>query len=435
MSGEQRPKAVAVLVMAVVLVLLAILGVFCVCEELDAAHIMVVQSPVDGKLTWHNTPGPKWQGGGKVTVYNKRNQFWFSNKKDQGKPDDESIKIRFNDGGHAMMSGSVAWEMPTDEKKLTDLHAKYGTGDVIEQQLVRTIVEKSIYMTGPLMSSAESYASRRNDLLNLIEDQINYGIYRTDARDEMVKDPITGVEKTVRVVKLIPSTDPADKGYKRQEVSPLEAFGIRAFNLSLNSIEYAPEVEAQIQHQQQSIMAIQTAMAKSKQAEQDAITAEMNGKALAASAKWAQEVVNIKEVTEAEKTQKVAILRAKADNDVLEANVKTQLLVAETNTKIAEQKMKENTLLGEGEAARRKLVMEADGALEKKLEAYVTVNKMYAEAIAKHQGNWVPQIVMGGNPQVGQAGGGGATDLINLLTMKVAKDLSLDPGISLMKPK
>ena len=55
--------------------------------------------------------------------------------------------------------------MPQDDEHLTAIHTKYGSHEAVEQQLVRTMIEKSIYMTGPLMSSTESYASRRNELL------------------------------------------------------------------------------------------------------------------------------------------------------------------------------------------------------------------------------------------------------------------------------
>jgi regulator of protease activity HflC (stomatin/prohibitin superfamily) len=123
-----------------------------------------------------------------------------------------------------------------------------------------------------------------------------------------------------------------------------------------------------------------------------------------------------KEVTKAEQEKKVA-----------ETLAEQRLAVAELDTKAAQQFKLAETLKGEGEAARRKLVMEADGALEKKIEAYIEVNKFYAEAIAKHEGAWVPSVVMGGTTQ---ASGSGATDLINLLSIKAAKDLSLD-----MNPK
>src|SRR6185437_14888447 len=64
----------------------------------DASTVMVIQSPIAGTLNWYTTPGVKWRGFGKVTTYPKRDQFWFSNKGDQGKNGDESLKIRFNDG-------------------------------------------------------------------------------------------------------------------------------------------------------------------------------------------------------------------------------------------------------------------------------------------------------------------------------------------------
>jgi len=38
-------------------------------------------------------------------------------------------------------------------------------------------------------------------------------------------------------------------------------------------------------------------------------------------------------------------------------------------------------LRGKGEGARRRLVMEADGAQEKNLQAYIKVSKLYASAI------------------------------------------------------
>src|SRR6185295_18325337 len=134
-------------------------------ESLDADQIMVIQNPWSGSLSWYRDAGIKWQGFGKVTKYKKRDQFWFSAKKELGKPADESIPIQFNDAGTAHISGSISWEMPLDDKNLTSLHTRYGSHYAIEQQLIRTTVEKAVYMTGTLMSSAQSYAERKNDLI------------------------------------------------------------------------------------------------------------------------------------------------------------------------------------------------------------------------------------------------------------------------------
>lgn len=163
-------------VVALVFVVAVIVSIGNLFENLDAKQIMVIQSPVSGKLTWYTSPGVKWQGFGSITKYNKRDQYWFSSQADQGTSGDQSIKVRFNDGGHAQISGSMAWELPLDSEHLTLIHTKYGSQESVEQQLVRTITEKSVYMTGPLMSSKESYAERRNDLLHIIEDQLQSGV-------------------------------------------------------------------------------------------------------------------------------------------------------------------------------------------------------------------------------------------------------------------
>ena len=77
-------------------------------EQLDAEEIMVIQAPLSGELTWYRSPGVKWRGFGKVTKYPKRFQYWFSAKPDTGDKSDQSIQLRFNDGGHANLSGSIA---------------------------------------------------------------------------------------------------------------------------------------------------------------------------------------------------------------------------------------------------------------------------------------------------------------------------------------
>jgi len=394
-------KRIVGFVVAIALMIFSVVAIFAMWENLPADEIMVIQSPIAGDLTWHITPGVKWQGFGKITHYKRSSQYWFSAFDDQGERKDQSIQVRFNDGGHATISGSVRWDMPIDSEHLTDLHTRYGSHRAIEQALIRTVVEKAVYMTGPLMSSKESYAEKRNDLIYHIEDQIQNGVYKTTSREAKVKDAMTGSEKTAVVVEVV-----QEGGKKsRQEESPVQRFNIKTYNLSINKIPYDDVIEKQITKQQEAIMEVQTAIANAKKSEQAAITAEKNGQADAAKAKWDQEVIKAKMVTEAQQKLEVAKLERQA----------------------AEQTKLKEILLGEGEAQRKKLVMTADGALEKKLATYTEVNKLYAEAIGKYTGQWVPSIVMGGSSSGSIPV---AQQLIELMTAKTARDLGLDMAIS-----
>lgn len=405
------PRQVFALVIAVVTGLVLIVSSFSIFENLDAGQIMVIQSPISGDLTWYTTPGVKVQMFGKVTKYDKRAQIWFSAKAEQGTKDDQSLKIRFNDGGHANISGGISWEMPTDDVRLTQIHTKFGSQRAVELQLVSTIIEKSVYMTGPLMSSTESYAGRRNELLGLIEDQIQNGICMTKTIQQSQKDPITGVEKAVSVVQLVQGKDGRPL---RAEESPLTEFGVKTFNLTINEIKYEGKVEEQIQQQQQATMQVQIAIAEAKRAEQQVLTTKKEGEANAAKAEWAQKTIAAQATTEADMKKTVA-----------ETEANQKLAVASLDAKTAEQFKLAETARGEGEAARRKAVMSADGALDKKLQAWLEAQKAYAEAIGKHQGPWVPSVILGGS-QGQSTTATGPQQLIELLTAKTALDLGLD---------
>ena len=64
--------------------------------------------------------------------------------------------------------------------------------------------------------------------------------------------------------------------------------------------------------------------------------------------------------------------------------------------------------------------MEADNALEKRLDAFVQISRAYAEALQDKQ--LVPGVVISGTGGDGQPN---ATDLISLLTAKAASDLGV----------
>jgi regulator of protease activity HflC (stomatin/prohibitin superfamily) len=334
---------------------------------------------------------------GTITRYKKSSQFWFSAEEGQGDNNGPTIKARFNDGGHAQISGSVRFELPLDDVNLRRIHEKFHGQEAVEKQLIRTVMEKSIYLAGPLMSSTESSGSKRSDLLRYIEDQAVHGVYQTRAQCQTVTDNTSKLEKQVCNVEILAD----DKGgFKRQGPSPIDEFGIKLLNLSINGLAYTPDVEAQIGQQQKAKAQVEIAIAQAREAVQKTITAEEQGKAEAATAKWAQEKANATIVTEAEGKRRASELAMQG----------------------AEFYKKEQILRGDGDAAYKKAVMSADGALDAKLQAYVEVQKAYAAEIGKQR--WVPEVQIGGGN--GQGGGSNALNLIELMSIKAAKDLALD---------
>lgn len=377
------------LAFGIILALFLLVSLGRLFESVGASEFVVIQAPWTGKLSWAKQPGVVWQGWGTVTSYPRRQTYEFE------------TQVRFNDGGHGTMQGSVQWEMPLDDTNLNALHTQYGSADAIQKQLVEKVVNKSVYMTGPLMSSKESYAEKRNYLINWVEDQIAHGVYRTVQREVKVADPLTGQEKSAVVVDIVQLNNLP----QRQEASALDHYGITTSNFAIKGLPYDEQVEKQIQEQQKITMQVQTAIAESRQAEQRTITVEQQGKADAAKAKWDQEVLKAKAVTEAEQQLAVQTLRAQT----------------------AEQYRVEQLKKADADSTYRRQLMAADGALAQKLDALVKINQTWAAAFEKYPGQLVPSVVMGGGNGSGASGVAATQNFMDILTAKAAQDL----GVSL----
>lgn len=379
-------------------------------EFVDSSDIVVIQSQTGGKLAVYVDPGWKWQGMGDVTTYKKSTQYWFSAEKDEGDSSDQSILIQFSDTGKAWISGSIRVIMPLDAEHLVLLRQRFSGGEAqVLKDLVRPTIEKAVYMAGQTMSSTESSSAKKGLLFQYIEDQILHGVYRTQPHDVKAKDPISGEEKTVTLVEIL-----VDKegNPQRVDVSPFDSYGITVNNLSIKSIRYDVPVQEQIDTQRKALMAIQTAMAAAKEAEQRKLTTEQSGMADAAKAKWDQEVLKAKAVTQAQQEFEVA-----------EKKAQQTLRVAELDRAAAEQTKLKDILLGQGESERRKLAMIADGALSQKLSAWVEVNQAWAAGFAGYNGNITPSVVMGN----GAAASTNAVEqYMQMLAANSARQMGLD---------
>jgi len=364
-------------------------------EDVDPGEIVVIQDFWDGEQHVYTQPGVQWQGWGRSTHYRKSFQYYFDGAEDHA----PMIPAQFYDGGHADIPGSIRVDLPTDEKSVKYFHSKFGSQDAIEKQLVGQTLIKAINMSGPLMTSKESYAEKKNNLIYYVEDQASKGVYKTTQKEVKIIDELTGQEKIMTAVDIINDS----KGQPlRQEKSIIEESGVILNNLSFGKFNYDPAVQKQIATQQQSTMQIQIGMANSKRATQDAITAEQQGKADAAAAKWKQEAIKATEVTKAEMARDVARLAADAE----------------------EQNKRANILKGQGEAEYKRLVTQANNNIELKIDAWKEVNLAYAQAMSSS--NWVPTYVSGGgyNSQ--------PTDLTNAFQISTMKALGMDvtPGSS-----
>jgi regulator of protease activity HflC (stomatin/prohibitin superfamily) len=311
--------------------------------------------------------------------------------------------------------GTCRVTLPKTEKEAVALTVEHGyrTWDEILYKLIQPQVRKALILSANQMSARESYSARRSDFIFLTADQLASGLFAYDEVEKEVEDPVTGkhVRRLVKVVKK-------DKdGVPIRREHPFKNLGIVVDNFEVRGFHYSEKVREQIGKQQQAYMDIQTAIANAQKAEQEKLTAEAEGKAKVAKARYEQEMIKAQEVVKAQK-----------DKEVAELGGQRELQVAKFMALAAEQKKLGAILEAQGEAEAKRLKRDADNYEALKIQASIDIHKAWADAYAKRR---VPLISGPDESQrtpESQAGLAGQKGMIDLLILKaLGVDLNLEP--------
>ncbi|MFH0824432.1 MAG: SPFH domain-containing protein [Pseudomonadota bacterium] len=425
---------IAVAIGAVVVV--ALLGSQ-LASNVQSGQYEVKQSWISGKVSAKMEPG-WWIKLGTIQPWPKAETFYFTRGQDSrfDAKEDHSIRVQFNEGSECDVSGTCRVTLPRSESEAVGLTVHYGykNWDDLMYKLILPQVRKALILTANQMTARESYSEKRADFIHLTADQLANGLYAYDEVEKEVDDPVTG-KKVRRIVKVIRRVD----GKPVRDAHPFKSLGVIVDNVEIRGWHYSDKVKAQIEKQQQAYMDIQTAIANAQKAEQDKLTAEAEGKAKVARARYEQETVKAQEVVKAQKDREVADMRAQQDKQVAEMRGQQELAVASLNAQAAQQKKQAAILEAQGEAEAKRLNRDADNYEALKIQASVDIHKAWAEAYSKRR---VPLITggeegKGPEPQAGLAGQKGLVDLLILKSLGVdlnLRDGQRDPGVHQQQP-
>jgi len=383
----------------------------------DAGQRTVVQYP-SGTLFVKFSPGVYFKWFGNAEEYNDVLTFDFSTSEDNtASINTNGIPVRYQDGGTGTIHGKARFSLPTDRETMIALHKAFRSNEGVANKLITPIAEEGMNLTAGLMSSEEAYAEKRSTFTQWAHDQIAKGTFQTELKEVVVVDEV-GTELT----KHVPVITYDDNGLAKHNTSDFTMYGITVSGFQITDWDFEPKTLVQIAARREATMAIITAKANAERAKQDSLTAEEQGKANVMTAKYEREVLKKQAIVSAEQDKEVAIITAQKFVDV----AAQQLLEAKQKRLAASEYKKMKVLQGEGDGEYKRLVMQADGALTQKLATYEAVMARFAEAVEKQK--WVPEIQMGATSANG--GGSTATALIDMLSVKTAKDLALDNKVN-----
>jgi len=325
----KKIKLIAALVGGVVgLILLATVGRGLV-ETNNAGYFQVKQTVGSGTMSVINSPGMYLKLFATITTYQVSDMHYFSANEKEGDRGIESdpIKVRFNDGGTAEVSGSIKYRLPTIDTAQLRLHQDYKSYAAVRHDLIRQVVAEAVMQTANLMKAEESYTTRRSEFAALAEEQVKQGLFETESKEykDADADGNQFIERDVKV-KLDAKGQPIVR-----KLSPFHQYGIEVIQFTIKDINYDQTIDALIAKKKEAEQQKVVARANAEKAKQDAITAREQGNARIATEKANQDVEKIKEVTIAQKEFEVSQLRRKQAEQDAAAQVTTGKALAEVN--------------------------------------------------------------------------------------------------------
>jgi len=377
-------------------------------EKNNAPFVKVKQS-VEGDLTVKMTPGWFLQNFGTITPYQKSSTLWFSAHPEEGSNRDESINVMYTDGGRAKISGTIRYDLPfkqhNGDSLIILLHQAYKSERNFVDRAIRQLVVEAVQLTAGLMTSEESYTTKKGMFGNYVMDQVTNGVYLVD----VVKDTLFHASGETEIIdRSIVRRDA--QGNILRKTNPLLHYGVAIQFCVVYDPDYEYAVREQIKRRLSSTMQRAVKEAEAILRTQEAITMKAEGERDVEGSKYAQLTLNAGEQVQALMNRERARIRASSIAD-------SARVIMRANEYLGKAEREK----GRGESTTRTLLQEADANLTLVIDAIVSKHEMRANAIAGN-GEILPRVILGD----GASGGGGMDAMFQIMGMNAARQMVED---------
>lgn len=264
-------------------------------ETNDAGYVQIKQEAGSGDMSVRLDPGVYPQMFAGITTYQISDVYDFNGQ-------DNGIHVQFNDGSNGTVGGQIKFRLPVEQDAMLRIHQDFKSYDAVKADLVRQIVTSALRQTASMFPPEEVYSTRRSDFIQLVNEQIKFGIYATTFTEQMRRDE-DGSNFMYRAVTVRRTEDGKPL---IAEPSTFQRYKVDLIQLVINDIQFDEKTNELIAERKKADQQKVVAKANAERAKQDAITAEEQGKANVALAEAEALVEKKKAVIAAEKEKEVA---------------------------------------------------------------------------------------------------------------------------------
>ncbi len=350
-----------------------------------------------------------------------------------------SLRITFLDQVDAQAFATVRFVVPTDPESFLKMAHEYRTPSNLIRTALIPAFKETLNASAQLMGAEEFYSGGRTQFNAEFEKQMTDGIYvvrreevrvRTSNRASgsaniaLGKDQQAFGDDEQVVFKVRRITDA--NGQPLRKVQKFTNYGIQVVDARVTDMRPNKAFLQRMGLKQKASADRAIAREQRIQEEEQRLLAIAKGEREVAERQAAAKVEQIQRTTDAETDKQLALTEARKRKEQAEIDRETAGIRLEQARIDAQARQ----VAADAAAYEKKAILQADNALQQKLDAYVKAQGYWANAFSKRR---VPTQVFGAT------GGGAGTDgdvqaFMNIMTMKAAKDLSVDPGIAAQRP-
>jgi len=333
-----------------------------------------------------------------------------------------SQSLVFLDQVDADVTATARFELPSDEDGFLKMARLYRTPDNLLRTELIPVFQETLGATAALMSAKDYFQGGKTEFNNEFKRQMENGIYIVRRVEEVVRleDPNLGSAnaalgtsqqdygdqvKTVFTVKKILD----ETGQPQRKEQSFKKFGI-----SVTDIDPNTEFKKRMRLRQQAAADRAIAREQRIQEEEQRLLAIAKGEREVAERQAQAKVRQIEQTTNAETEKQLAITSANKLKEQAKIDRERFVILLEK----AEIDAEAIKVAADAEAYAKAAVLEADNALAQKLEAEISIQRVWAEAYAKRN---VPTYVFGAGDGDRPTGGDQEAQLLQqLLAMEYA---------------
>lgn len=345
----------------------------------------------------------------------------------------QNYKIVFLGNVDGTVEASTRFRLPQGEKFLK-IAQEYRTPENFTMTALTPAIKETLQSTASLMSADDYFAGARSEFGSEFENQLRQGQYITKRKEVERKavrtrnegaalqsganDPSAVDENGVKRSEFVTEKLTDNNGMPLRKQQQFIGMGVDVVEARITNVDPNPQYKQRMQKVQQALADLAIARQDRLKEEEQKLLVTARGEKEVEQKRQETLRDQIEQTTKAQTEKKLAIISAEREK---ESALIAKLTSAELleKAKIDGQAIK---VTADAEAYAKQAVIEADGALDKKLAALVSINETWANAAAKAP---VPGVMMGG------AGDGASRQteigqLMSVMAVKAAKDLQVD---------